>query len=123
MKIEILFQTTREKVSEMAKAESDLCERVNEMGAKEAFELGFRNGFVMALNTLHETNIRVEEDFIQTIKKKKEDKKNERHGGHPWPECQKFCRHYVAGKNSMFCHDCCGSDDWFEAKGGKTSRD
>lgn len=52
-----------------------------------------------------------------------EEKKNERHGGHPWPECQKFCRHYVAGKESMFCHDCCGSDDWFEAKGGKVSRD
>lgn len=46
-----------------------------------------------------------------------EEKKNERHGGHPWPECQKFCRHYVEGKDSMFCHDCCGSDDWFEEKG------
>jgi len=48
-----------------------------------------------------------------------EDKKSKRHGGHPWPECQQYCKHHVEGKESMFCHDCCGSDDWFEEKGGE----
>lgn len=103
----------------MAKAESDLCERVNEMGAKEAFELGFKNGCLKILLALQEVNIGVEGELVQTIKRKKVGKKNERHGGHPWPECQKFCKHYVEGKNSMFCHDCCGSDDWYESKGGE----
>lgn len=119
MKIDLSLIATREKLSELSKKESDLCGDVNEMEAKEAFELGFTNGYMKAFLTLQNMKIDIQAELVHTIKKKKEDKKNERHGGHPWPECQKFCRHYVAGKNSMFCHDCCGSDDWFEEKGGE----
>ena len=48
-----------------------------------------------------------------------EEERPPRHGGHPWPECQQYCKHHVEGKDSMFCHDCSGSDDWFEPKGGE----
>lgn len=60
MKIKILFKATRKDVVEKAKKERVFCERVNEMEAKEAFELGFTNGYMKALIDVQKIDIEAE---------------------------------------------------------------